>query len=71
MGKGIDPIAYGEGGGEGFLARTIRLSATTLSPRAPKICEFLFMIFGHIVAKFSEELICRREGSCSHEKLRK
>ena len=43
------------GGGEGFLVRDITVAARTLEPfylKYPKISDFSFMLFGHIVAKF-------------------
>ena len=50
----INPIAYGGGGGglSGPRHQTVSHNSRTLSSRLPKLSDFSFLLFGHIVAKF-------------------
>ena len=46
-------------GGGGLFGQTGSQNSRTLSPRISKISDFVFMFFGHIVAKFRVDLSAR------------
>ena len=48
----LNPIAYGGGGLFGPRHQTVSHNSRTLSSRLPKLSDFSFLLFGHIVAKF-------------------
>ena len=53
LGKGrVNPIAYGGGGLFGLCHQTVSHNSRTLSSRLPKLSDFSFLLFGHIVTKF-------------------
>ena len=46
------PTGGGGGGGNEFLSHIIRLLVATVIAMASKLCDFLFLPFGHIMTKF-------------------